>query len=292
MISIIPEDFNEFRCKAGACRHTCCQKWEIDIDSDTAAYYRSLPGPLGERLRAAIEENEEGCCFRLNPEGYCFFLRRDGLCEIVTALGEDKLCDICTVHPRFFTYVEDYVLCGTGLCCEKTCELLASRQTPLVFTEEGTERSLDLETLLAELDLPLSTAQCHFRPCIDFSYYQALLARLAKTEPIDAAWTEEMESLPGQIPRLVQKARTYAAHCDRILFDRLYQFILYRQLDKALTWGQEAIAVYARESTDYIFLTAARTGDPLEAMRRWSEQIEYDTENVDLILEQLAAAQS
>ena len=85
MISIIPEDFNEFRCKAGACRHTCCQKWEIDIDSDTAAYYRSLPGPLGERLRAAIEENEEGCCFRLNPEGYCFFLRRDGLCEIVTA---------------------------------------------------------------------------------------------------------------------------------------------------------------------------------------------------------------
>ena len=47
MISIIPEGFNDFACKGGSCRHTCCQVWEIDIDEDTAEYYRQLPGKLG-----------------------------------------------------------------------------------------------------------------------------------------------------------------------------------------------------------------------------------------------------
>ena len=47
MISIIPEGFNDFCCKGGACRHTCCQVWEIDIDADTAEYYQQLPGKLG-----------------------------------------------------------------------------------------------------------------------------------------------------------------------------------------------------------------------------------------------------
>lgn len=54
MISIIPEGFNDFSCKGGACRHTCCQVWEIDIDEDTAAYYSQLPGKLGDDLRRAM----------------------------------------------------------------------------------------------------------------------------------------------------------------------------------------------------------------------------------------------
>lgn len=51
MISILPQGFNDFHCKAGACRHTCCQKWEIDIDDDTADYYRGLKTPLGKKSK-------------------------------------------------------------------------------------------------------------------------------------------------------------------------------------------------------------------------------------------------
>lgn len=32
MISLIPDGFNDFHCKGGACKHTCCQVWIIDID--------------------------------------------------------------------------------------------------------------------------------------------------------------------------------------------------------------------------------------------------------------------
>ena len=72
MISIIPEGFNDFHCKAGSCRHTCCQTWEIDIDEDTADLYRSQPGPLGDDLRASLETGEDGVThIRLNEKGFC-----------------------------------------------------------------------------------------------------------------------------------------------------------------------------------------------------------------------------
>ena len=121
MISILPQGFNDFHCKAGACRHTCCQKWEIDIDDDTADYYRGLKTPLGKKIQDHMEKGPDGWHFKLTDKGFCALLRTDGLCEVITALGEDKLCDICTVHPRFFTYVDEFILCGTGLCCEASC---------------------------------------------------------------------------------------------------------------------------------------------------------------------------
>jgi lysine-N-methylase len=81
------------------------------------------------------------------------------------------------------------------------------------------------------------------------------------------------------------RQQAYTAACDPDLFDRFYHFILYRQLDKLDAYGLETLIQYARQSTQYIFLKAALTGDPLEAARRWSEQIEYDTENVGLLLD-------
>ena len=41
---------------------------------------------------------------------------------------------------------------------------------------------------------------------------------------------------------------------------------------------------YARESVDFILLATAFYGDFPEQVRLWSEQIEYDTENVDRLL--------
>ena len=85
-----------------------------------------------------MEKGPDGWHFKLTDKGFCALLRTDGLCEVITALGEDKLCDICTVHPRFFTYVDEFILCGTGLCCEASCELLLAPHEPLTFTEEDT----------------------------------------------------------------------------------------------------------------------------------------------------------
>lgn len=290
MISIIPDGFNAFRCKGGACRHTCCQVWEIDIDPDTADRYLHLSGKLGEEMKQAMARSADGTWyFKLNAQGYCHFLDPDGLCRVYKELGEDALCDICTVHPRFFTYVEDTVLCGTGLCCEKTCEILRDLPGKLLFTEEETGTRYDFPQLLDFLGWDISPEESHFAPRPDAAYYQKILTRLAKTEPIDNPWTRDMEELPKSIPQLVRETETAIKEkkFDPDFLTRIYQFIFYRQMDKADIYGLENLAAYARESTDFITLMAAHRGDLLEQTRRFSEQIEYDTDNVDILLESM-----
>ena len=54
MSTWVPDFYPAFRCRAAACLHSCCRDWEIDVDEASAAYYRQLPGELGDALRAAL----------------------------------------------------------------------------------------------------------------------------------------------------------------------------------------------------------------------------------------------
>ena len=42
---IMPSYYPNFACIAGACRHSCCVGWEIDIDEDRLTEYRAAAGP-------------------------------------------------------------------------------------------------------------------------------------------------------------------------------------------------------------------------------------------------------
>lgn len=135
-----PTFFPSFACKADKCRHTCCQKWEIDIDEDTARKYRHTPGPLGDELRTWMTTGDEGsACFRLNDQGYCHFLNEKGLCRLILEMGPSSLCQICRDHPRFYKFTydsqreEDVTLAGTGLACEETVEQLLAEQGEMVL---------------------------------------------------------------------------------------------------------------------------------------------------------------
>ena len=48
------------------------------------------------------------------------------------------LCDTCHMHPRFYKYIEDLELCGVGLSCEASVELLAEdmQSNQVIFTIE------------------------------------------------------------------------------------------------------------------------------------------------------------
>ena len=283
MKELRPDFFPRFACRAARCRHSCCRGWEIDVDAASAAYYRGLPGALGEALRAVLTEDEAGWHFRLDGEERCPFLRRDRLCRLICELGEDALCDICALHPRFFTACGDYELAGLGLSCEAACALLLGTDAPLRFEGEG--ESLGLPELLARLGAPCGEEALRFRPRPERAYYAALLAAFARTEPIDAAWEKELAALADSLDEGLAAARDYAGRYDRGRYDRILEYILYRQLDKLETYGLAALLDYARRCTDFVFLRDARDGDTAEQLRRWSEQIEYSTENVDILLE-------
>ena len=52
----VPDYFENFQCLAGECPHTCCEKWEVVIDDDTARRYRAVPGALGDKLRSVLKQ--------------------------------------------------------------------------------------------------------------------------------------------------------------------------------------------------------------------------------------------
>ena len=282
MTTVVPSFYEAFVCKAERCRHSCCRGWEIDVDEDSAALYRSLPGPLGEDLRAALREDEEGFHFRLTAEGRCPFLEQSGLCRLIRELGEDALCDICALHPRFFETVGDYELAGLGLSCEAVCALLLAEPGPLRFIC-GERRDLRLKDLTLLFGWQAPPQALHFVPRPEAERAAAILDRLSRTEPIDEAWPRELAALRAALPEVLAQAQARKADDPQAL-DRIFQYILYRQLDRAEDFGLPALVEYARDSADFVFLSAVHSGEPAEALRRWSEQIEYSTENVDILL--------
>ena len=91
---------NSFSCLAGACPNTCCKDWQIILDCDAIARYASLPGELGEQVRAAMVTENGETRFR-EQDGKCVLLRKDGLCPLQAAYGAEMLCRTCFTHPRF-----------------------------------------------------------------------------------------------------------------------------------------------------------------------------------------------
>ena len=133
-----PSFFDQFKCIGSACTDTCCAGWEIEVDETTAEGYLTEKGEFGDRLRREIGSEPGEYFFKLQ-NNRCPFLNKENLCDIFINLGEDRLCDICREHPRFYNWFGDYTEVGLGLCCEEAERLLFSDSKPLTFVEEVTQ---------------------------------------------------------------------------------------------------------------------------------------------------------
>lgn len=140
MLIRVPDYYDRFRCLAGACPHTCCEAWEVVIDGETAARYRKIPGPLGEKLRQAMAVDEEGdVCFPALRRTVPFSGWRKS-CEIHRELGEEATSVTCQEHPRF---TEDYgsfrEISLSASCPAANALVLGSSQTLTFCTRETAE---------------------------------------------------------------------------------------------------------------------------------------------------------
>lgn len=138
-----PSFFDQFKCIGSACTDTCCAGWEIEVDETTAEGYLTEKGAFGDRLRREIGSEPGEYFFKLK-NNRCPFLNKENLCDIFINLGEDRLCDICREHPRFYNWFGDYTEVGLGLCCEEAERLLFSDSKPLTFVEEVHTDASDL----------------------------------------------------------------------------------------------------------------------------------------------------
>ena len=294
MISIYPTIYHKFQCKADQCENTCCQLWTIDIDEPTAERYHSMTGSLGESLRQAITVDDEGSHFIFSKaQPMCPLLNEKGLCKVVLELGEEGLCDTCHMHPRFYKYIEDLELCGVGL----SFELLAQQEPMdfLLFTIEDDhnefkpEERLTLHNIFELLAFDLDPNLFQYTPKPSKQSFKELLDLYKQTEPIDENWTAQVNTLSSKLDQLIASVQTYIQQEDMSLFNKVYQYILYRQIDMLSDYSLESILAYAKDGTDYILIASALEGQPLKQVARWSQQIEYDEDNVELLLQHYEA---
>ena len=298
MISIYPTIYHAFQCKADQCENTCCQLWTIDIDEPTAKRYHAMTGSLGESLRQAITVDDEGSHFIFSKaQSMCPLLNEKGLCKVVLELGEEGLCDTCHMHPRFYKYIEDLELCGVGLSCEASVELLAQQEPMdfLLFTIEddhnefNSEERLTLHNVFELLAFDLDPNLFKYTPKPSKQSFKELLDLYKQTEPIDENWTAQVNTLSSKLDQLITSVQTYIQQEDMSLFNKVYQYILYRQIDMLSDYSLESILAYAKDGTDYILIASALEGQPLKQVARWSQQIEYDENNVELLLQHYEA---
>ena len=174
-----PAYYKAFRCIGADCTENCCIGWEIDVDEDSLAYYETVPGDFGERLRASIApadaQTGEPAHFRLDAEERCPLLNDCNLCEVLLHLGEDKMAQICTDHPRYYEWFSDGREDGLGLCCEAAAELILAQTGAPAFdvteadgvSETGTEAETELENVLFSMRDALFRLACEDAPFDD-----------------------------------------------------------------------------------------------------------------------------
>lgn len=126
------DTYHDFECIGSACPSTCCVGWTVLVDADSAAFYESVPGEFGDKLRCNLVHRDNVCYIQMNHDR-CPFLTEDNLCSIYRKLGKDKMCNTCTYYPRFQQFYGDIAFQGLNLSCPEVAKNLFSRTDSLSF---------------------------------------------------------------------------------------------------------------------------------------------------------------
>ena len=289
MTEIFPNYYKKFKCIADRCTHSCCIGWEIDIDEDTLQLYNSLQGKFADRIRENIEG--ETPHFVLGSDERCPFLNENGLCDIILQLGEGALCDICTLHPRFSNFYEDFTETGLGLCCEEAVRLVLTSEEKFSLDLPDTAKNdaffrerqevFDLlqnrkATMLERLDR-LSEKygyKFEFSNSALYDFYMSL-------ERLDDAWENTLSKLEK-----AQERNVFEREDLQIFFEQLSCCFVFRHFDKGV--GFALISCYV---IGMICSQCDTFDEMLDVVRMYSCEIEYSEENTQRVAESVMRLQ-
>lgn len=140
---LVPDYYNLFSCKMGACRAACCAGWPVSISMED--YFKLLGVNCSEELRRRLDVclhiverpmPEEYAQITPRYDGNCHLRMDDGRCALHAELGEDALSCVCRLYPRGLRADGDYE-CSCANSCEAVIELLFSRDEPIGFIKQA-----------------------------------------------------------------------------------------------------------------------------------------------------------
>lgn len=308
-----PEYFHRFRCIASACPDSCCKEWEVDIDQETAAYYRALPGPLGEKLRSCLREVPYGTAMTIE-NGCCPMWRTDGLCRIQAELGHEALCQVCQNFPRLRHDYGDFVELGLELSCPEAARLIFASKEYLLRCHTvpgGGEAEYDPEIM--EL---LLKSRCEILNLLEehkYSMQETLAIMLLYGHSVQDA-LDGGDYTPLEPENCLAEARGYVQESNyQTLFDFFSQLeILTPQWETRLkagavnfSWTDSLFPLlcygiqryWLQTVSDYdlicrikliiaaCLLVNAMGGEPAATSQLFSKEIETDPDNLEAILD-------
>lgn len=272
MEKYVPNYYHKFRCIADKCKHSCCVGWEIDIDSDTMDFYNTL----GKDFLKNIDGNPPH--FILKGER-CPFLNDKNLCEIISNYGEEALCDICYMHPRFCNEYDDFLEMGLGLACEEAASIILSEEekftikTPLlndffIKRQEIFDTLQNREKNIIERLLSLSPE----------AFKIPLYETFFPLERLDDTWTELLESIKDYKfnPDIFEKYP--------IPFEQISCYFVFRHMRED---NFENALKFTVLSVLLIGALCEKTNEELpEIARAFSSEIEYSESNLKTFMEE------
>ncbi len=302
-----PSYYPHFTCIADTCRHSCCIGWEIDIDPATLARYRALPPKERKKILAHTVTQKGTTFFRLAAGDRCPFLTEKGLCQLILTHGEDILCEICREHPRFYNQFTYRTEVGLGLCCEEAARLILTSDQPfdLIRLEESTAQEIvdpfeaDFFSTRKEIFNILTNRNLPLRDRIDEiihrfslnrdlifhndSHWQTIYRNL---ERLDPAWDDALDAW--------ENMTVTETLPDSVMTEQLIAYFFYRHLPDALFDNRLAERIAFGLLSAHIICSIAtirQDEDPISVLidvaRAYSAEIEYDTDNLQFILDNL-----
>ena len=296
-----PDYYNDFKCIADRCKHSCCIGWEIDIDNDTFEYYESIDSDFGKRLRENIVRQDDCNCFELTENERCPFLNDNNLCDIILNLSEDALCQICSDHPRFRNFYSDRIEVGLGLCCEEAAKLVLTKQdkTKVVeidsdgYAEESTNFEKTFFDKRNKYFEYFQNRELPIKERISFNNHycsKEVFQKYLSLEMLDTNWKEIILELIDHYDDI--KNIEISSEFD-ICFEQLLIYFTYRHFSLLLDGiVEENILRFIKSSVNVIYALCQfhfnkykklDIGDICEYARRYSSEIEYSSENLDAL---------
>ena len=313
MLFRVPSYYNSFKCIADKCTDNCCIGWEIDIDCDTAEYYKSVGGDFGKRLRENISDENS---FILKGER-CPFLNGNNLCDIIINCGEEHLCQICRDHPRYFEWYGNIKEGGIGLSCEEGARLILTdnsteiaesvvdeEEEPIdealfsvlldaraeIFAELDSEASLKeklsyllgfAERLQFYIDNRETDAEYVPSDGIKEADIRDIVSLYSDFEPIDSEWEMELSSLisgGGVISAPTAEEEKYMLN--------LCRYFIWRYFLKGV-FDEEILSKVKLAVVSVLLIKYMTRGDSslrcwIEKSKLYSKQMEYSDENREL----------
>lgn len=308
-----PSYFDSFQCLAGACPDSCCQEWDVQVDEESAAFYRTLPGDLGDRLRQVLKTEDCETVMQIENRR-CPMWRGDGLCRIQAELGHDALCKTCRDFPRLTHDYGNFTELGLELSCPEAARLiLTSPIMPAAVTDlpggeapeyDGEAMDILLRTRAKVLALLQNTIYSPNQALILLLYYgyqaQAELDGLDAPDFVPEHILSHVQDVAknGSVPEMLNFLGSL-----EILTDRWANRI--RQSLPPHPWTEEfrRLACYFVERywlqavSDYDLICRVKLavisciilrnlgGDLLQTAQLYSKEIENDADNVDALFD-------